>query len=271
MHATELCLALVTLAPLARAQAVEVTAHHRAYDLWASGYDYEFDDGIWVQRETHELLAPWNRDEEVVLDDYYGVEVSRASATHDSAWTSEGLTVSMHSRARSDHAPYFQTDAGSVQRLEVDFDVRRRVRYRLLLDVETDPDEYSVVTAWMNGPEGSHFGMQVWGGDTEVHEESGWLRVGSYALELQLDAGILLTHGESAICDTFTELDLSLFQAADFDLDGDVDALDRLRFRQAFTASSAGADVDGDGDTDARDWRIYLHLWLSATTRQIGF
>lgn len=259
---TPLC--LVALAGMASAQSIDITSTYRAYSLFASGYDYEFDEYLYVLRDTNDLTAPWNQSETMVLDDYYGVEVSRAFAEHTSELSDRGMSASMTSVGSSDPAPYFRTDAGGNNVFESQFEVARRVRYRMSLDIQTSLEGYSVVTGYMVGPQGPFFSLQVFGGDDEGRFESGWLQVGSYNVDLELDAGILLTHGESEACTTTTDFELEIFDAADFDMDEDVDRDDRQAFRQAFAAGSPNADVDGDGDTDGRDRRLFMRAWMNS-------
>lgn len=263
--------AILLVGSLSHAQGLEVTSTYRSYSLWTSGYDYEFDEYEYVQRETTDTYEPWTQEEQMVLIDYYGVEVSRARARHDSVLSPQGISASMLSEGSSSLAPYFQTDAGGTNELETQFEVAHRVRYSLQLDVSTSLDGYSVAWTSLTGPGGSHFAQQLWGGDQESHTESGWLQVGSYALDLDLDAGILLTHGQSGVCTTHLDFDLVIFQAADFDLDGDVDRADRNGFRQSFLGGSPEADMDANGLINGEDWRLYLRAWTNAFFQDIRF
>ena len=87
--------------------------------------------------------------------------------------------------------------------------------------------------------------------------EIGWIDAGAYTLSGRADC---LAFGFLGAADqqyAHADGELQIRHAADFDLNGVVDAADRFGFQLAYRMGSLAADFDGNGQVDAADLRAY--------------
>jgi hypothetical protein len=158
----------------------------------------------------------------------------------------------------------YTSDAWSETKVDLTFEVHEHVRYAYDASRATTDDGYSVAEVSLRGPSGNLAYARVWDGAQDDVAVGGWLAVGEYDLDALCEAVIIVSGTEVLHAVTDIALDLRVFAAADWDMDGDCDPVDRTGFRSAWLAGSASADFDGDGATDAVDWLEFRRAWRAA-------
>lgn len=256
--------ALALFTTTAAAQTIDVTAATRAYDLVATGYDYEFDDGVGASESTAALGGAWERDVSVLLDDYESNDLTGGRAFHESDLWSGGIVADLSCEAYSFPTYMYTSDAWSETEVDVTFEVHERVRYAFDASLATTDDGYSVAEVGLRGPSGHLAYARVWDGAEDDVAVTGWLEAGEYDLDALCEAVIIVSGTEVLHAVTDIALDLRVFAAADWDMDGDCDAVDKADFRTAWLAGSPSADFDGDGATDVVDWLEFRRAWRAA-------
>ena len=250
-------LGLLSLTAPVAAQTIDVTSTERDYQLIATGYDYEFDDGVGASDATT-AAGVWEQDVSVDLQDWYGADVSRGRAFHESDVFSTGIVADLSAESETLGSGMFYADAWSETQLVTSFDVNDRVRYSFEVSATTTDAGYAVATVSLSSGSGNLAYVRVWAGDAESESQIGWLQAGSYTLDALAEA-VAIDGAE--LSQTDIQLALRTYHAADFEMDGDVDRRDRGRFKQAYLAGSPLADFDGDGDTDPTDWNLFRLAW----------
>ncbi len=252
--------ALALLSAAAQAQVLQITSATRDYAAIATGYDYEFDDGVGSNASTQATAGPWIQDHAFALSDYYHNEVSSAAIVHESEIGPGGVSLDFFAVSSAEGSLHY-TDGWSDCGLDVTFTAPVQTRYRLRVDATTTDDGYAIAEARLHGPAGSVANVYVYDGAGDQLEQRGWLPAGVYDLDASVEAVAIAGSGVSLAAVTTLQLDLQIVHAADFDTNGNVNFLDVRAFRLRHQAGSPAADFDGDGDTDAADWTAFHRAW----------
>lgn len=254
--------AVAALAAVASAQTIDVTSADRSYSLIATGYDYDFDDGVGANDATAALSGAWEQDVAVDFDDWWGGDVSGARALHESDLWGDGIVATLRAEATSYGSWVHYNDAWSETELDATFDVARRVRYSFAVDMTTTDAGYAVATAILSRPGQTVEYAREWDGGNDAQYSTGWLAPGTYSMWARAEAAVIEGSNDPAE-QSVTDLafELRTFAAGDYQMDGDVDRSDRRAFRYDWLAHDPAADFDGDGDTDDADWAAFLAAW----------
>ncbi len=76
--------ALFLFVPVIEAQYIDVTTSSRTATASAYGFDYEYDDGIYLSTVAPTPTGEWISDLDADLGDYWGYAVGRGQAFHKS-------------------------------------------------------------------------------------------------------------------------------------------------------------------------------------------
>lgn len=263
MRASLLLAALALLAADAPAQVLQITSASRDCSAIATGFDYDFDDGVGSAVSTTVAVGPWVQDLAYSLSDYDDNEVSSAVARHASDLGPGGVRAELYALGAAGGELYY-TDGWSDSGLDVAFTAPFALRYRLRIDATTTDVGYAVAEARLNGPNGSVASVYVYDGASQCVEQRGWLEAGAHDLAVAVQAVAIGGSGMTQVSASALELDLQLVHVADYDIDGDVSHLDRIAFRRDHLARRPVADFDGDGDIDRADRRAFRAAWRAA-------
>lgn len=226
-------------------------------------YDYEFNDGVWDTESDDAPLGQFQATVVADLDDYYGNDVSDANGGADIGVTSTDISVSLIGEAELDHPGLFQADSGYEGAFDTSFNVTTKVRVVYSAGAFAE-EGYTIAYASFNGPNGRIAYVEALESDSDYDAFTGWLEAGSYTISASLQAGVYGGPSTVAYAGGEVELDLKVYAAADFDLDGDVDRHDRRTFRDAYLSGNGTADITGDGFVTGADWQEFRKLWRGA-------
>ena len=96
--------------------------------------------------------------------------------------------------------------------------------------------------------------------------ERGWLQAGTYVLDVDLGVAAFSNQSGSDEQSGSLGMELRFLAVADYDVDGDVDAIDLTLFEDAWGQAEDEADVNADGTIDAQDASLFDAAWQAAQT-----
>lgn len=157
----------------------------------------------------------------------------------------------------------FSADSLGRGDYEVSFQVAEKVRYRVIAHADTDVG-YNMSSVRLHGASGNVFQLSGDYGGYVSLTQAGWIDAGSYTLDGEAEVQAYGGSGSPDLQTGNAECDFKIFHAADYDMDGDVDATDKSLFKADYLAGDSDADFDGDGDTDVQDWKKFRKAWNNA-------
>jgi hypothetical protein len=246
----------------AQAQSLTVVEASRAVAVQSFGHDWDFDDGLQLSDSTRSLSGPWQRSLLGDLDDWYDYDVAEALAVQDSDLSTLALRFLLTASADT-AGNHFQADSSASSTFSARFDLAQFVRYRFGAQAHSTPgyNEARVRLAGASSPvhdlDGSYGGAQAANG-------CGWLVAGQYLLTGKAEAFAAGGSGSPDAQSGLARCAFEVFEAADYELDRDVDPADHAAFVADFLAGHPGADLDGDGSVEVADLRQFEELWKSA-------
>lgn len=234
---------------------------YRRASAESRAFDYEYDDGVQDIDEDASPLTTTTLVAHVDHQDYYGVPIGVADATHVSNLGARTISAQMSASA-SVEGNLFSEDAGGAANLRIEFALAHRSRFTANAYATTSPG-YSQSFVSLSHDGQTLFTMGAYDGSFESNGASGWLETGTHRLEAYSNA-LAFTAGVQD--NAGLDLTIQLYHLADFDLDGDVDQDDLADYEYEYADGSLDADVNGDGDADADDRALFNAAWNAATT-----
>lgn len=241
---------------------VDITSTDRVARGAGYGFDYEFDDGEEDVVRDSSAITDWTGVAIVDHDDWWAFDVADADALHESHVSGRRVACDFVLTA-STFANHFIEDGSATADLDVAFEATERMRFYAYAATALTLG-YGESRARVDGPNGAVFAVASYQGDSAEEEATGWIDVGSYTVDAHASA---FAYGDQQFSETQTaslEFELLLRHAADWDLDGDVDASDASGFHASLAGGATTADFDGDGDTDADDGAAFDAAWAAA-------
>jgi hypothetical protein len=229
----------------------------------AYGYDWEYNDGYEVVFTNDAASGEWIETAAADLSDWWGYPVGYGACYQESQIDPSSLYFTLDTTAET-YGNHYWADATGRGDYHVTFSVAKKVRYavRAHADVTYGYNESSVRLA---GSAGTVFSCAAYQGDNVSLEKFGWIAAGTYTLD---GVSEVFAYGGYGWLDEQAgnaECEFRIFDAADYDMDGDVDGADKSKFKADYLAGKPGADFDFDGDTDVTDWNLYRSAWNQAT------
>lgn len=148
------------------------------------------------------------------------------------------------------------------------FEVNRRARFVVAADARADtnastsgvPFGGSTALVYIANLESGTPVLSIDIGATESDSvrRTGWMPAGPYTLQGDVSALVNANGRGSGVASASWSMDLKLFCASDYDVNGVVNAADRTAFLSAWSTGSAQADIDGNGVVNTADRDTFL-------------
>tara|TARA_A100001391_G_scaffold134137_2_gene93065 strand:- start:12 stop:824 length:813 start_codon:yes stop_codon:yes gene_type:complete len=245
----------------AAAPTMDVLSADRELFVIACGFDYEFDDCDGARESSQATSGFYDNEITADLNDYYGTDISDAEGAIYSNITDQRIELEFFADASVVNTSIFSADAGVYGTADIEFEVLDDVRVVFEAYAEGYYQSYFTAGASLRevgGPLISGFGIQ--GASDDDTEFVGWLYAGTYSVSADLSASAMATVPSAG------ELSLSfrIYEMADFNTNGTVDAADFYAFYGQYLSGSANADFNGNGVTDSNDLNAYITSWYAA-------
>jgi hypothetical protein len=246
------------------APAITVTSSARSTGATASGVDAGFDQALDLRDSDGGAAGEWVSDLDADLHDGGGAPVARGRSYQESQIEASSLYFTLDVSAATSGL-HQESEAGGSGAFQAVFEAGRLLRYavRAHADLSSGPSAGASLVR-LEGAAGAVFELAPEPGGAQDLLTSGWLVAGSYALVGRADAVASGTPGAPKAQSGNAECDLALYAAGDFDLDGDVDLLDRGAYLVAYGAGERAADLDGDGRLALADLAAFARAWRAS-------
>ena len=253
----------VIAAPAVASEAVDIRAVHRSTFATGSGAHAGQQS---EQDSQDQLMANWGSALVVDLNDRRGADVADSYTNMTTLLGPQALGAVID--ARTSTARGQREASGSAGALyQVDFDLRDTVRYVFAADVRSTRGD-SGAAARISRGDATHLELVTRSGGQEHARVFGWMQPGTFRFEGHAMADARAVRGMADDEGASAAFSLRFVDAADTDLDGDVDRDDLWLFARLIATGSRHADFDGDQRLSQRDARGYMEAFMAATTTE---
>ncbi|WP_145063248.1 hypothetical protein [Engelhardtia mirabilis] len=251
----------IAATPALASESVDIRAVHR--NNFATGSGVQAGDQS--ERDGFDQLVPsWGSSLVVDLDDRLGADVVDSWSNFSTLLGPDGFGAVVDARSKTARGQRGATGTAGAE-YRVDFDVRDTVRFVFAADVRSTRGDSGAAARIRRG-DALHLEVVTRSGGQEHARRYGWLQPGAFQFE---GHALVVAKGQGARVDqegASANFSLRFLDAADTDLDGDVDREDLVLFARLIGAGSRFADFDGDGRVGQLDARGYMGAYVAAQT-----